>query len=184
MRLGEQFSLTWPDVDLERGFIQLLMTKSGRPRTIPLNADASAALRELHRRRRSDRVCGGHPRSWFTRCLAAASVSAFRWHDLRHTFASRLVMAGVDLATVQELMGHQTVSMTLRYAHLSDDHKAAAVAKLIPAAAKAVEAVAQLRTYFTGGQNDTAKLERRSVCVEAPRQSFAARPDRRTVAGK
>jgi integrase len=147
MRLGEQYTLSWRDVDVRRGFIRLLKTKSGRARTIPLNADARSALLELQRRRRSELVCAGHPRAWFKRCLSAAKISEFRWHDLRHTFASRLVMAGVDLATVQELMGHQTVAMTLRYAHLSDDHKAAAVAKLVPTSpAKTFEAVAQLRS--------------------------------------
>jgi integrase len=51
----------------------------------------------------------------------------FTFHDLRHTFASRLVMAGVDLPTVKELMGHKSIAMTLRYTHLSTDHKQRAV---------------------------------------------------------
>jgi site-specific recombinase XerD len=59
-----------------------------------------------------------------------ASLEGLRWHDLRHTFASRLVMAGVDLRTVQELMGHKTITMTLRYAHLSPTHQREAVQRL------------------------------------------------------
>jgi hypothetical protein len=72
------------------------------------------------------------PRQWFEEALEEAKISNFRWHDLRHTFASRLVMAGVDLRTVQQLMGHKTISMTVRYAHLAPEHQLAAVQKLCP----------------------------------------------------
>jgi site-specific recombinase XerC len=59
------------------------------------------------------------PRFWFDAAVKEAKLSDFTWHCLRHTFASRLVMAGVDLRTVQELMGLKTIQMTVRYAHLA-----------------------------------------------------------------
>jgi site-specific recombinase XerD len=66
----------------------------------------------------------------FVPALRAAGLEGFGWHDLRHTFASRLVMAGVDLRTVQALLGHKTLAMTLRYAHLSPAHQLDAVQRL------------------------------------------------------
>ena len=69
-------------------------------------------------------------RAWVS-LIAKAKVPAFRFHDLRHTFASKLVMASVDLNTVRELLGHRDIAMTLRYAHLAPEHKAAAVERLM-----------------------------------------------------
>ncbi|HEU5188998.1 MAG TPA: tyrosine-type recombinase/integrase, partial [Methylomirabilota bacterium] len=63
--------------------------------------------------------------------LRAARIEDFRFHDLRHTFASRLAMAGVDLATLRELMGHKTMAMTLWYRHVSPDHRRAAIERLV-----------------------------------------------------
>ena len=66
----------------------------------------------------------------FLPALKAAKIEGFTWHCLRHTFASRLVMAGVDIRTVQELLGHKTLAMTLRYSHLSPEHQLDAVQRL------------------------------------------------------
>src|SRR3989338_4727881 len=69
-------------------------------------------------------------RKSFETALKAAKIHKFRFHDLRHTFASHLAMSGVDLTTIKELLGHKTIQMTQRYAHLSRDHKASAVQSL------------------------------------------------------
>jgi site-specific recombinase XerD len=70
---------------------------------------------------------------WFDPAVEKAGVQDFTWYCLRHTFASRLIMKGVDLRTVQELMGHRNIQMTCRYAHLAPEHKQAAVEKLFEA---------------------------------------------------
>jgi integrase len=108
-------------------------------RHLPLNASAMNALVELRARNgHSEFVCGGirGPRYWFEPAVAAAALKGFTWHCLRHTFASRLVMAGVGIRTVAELMGHKTLTVTMRYAHLAPDHQRAAVDRLEPTATR------------------------------------------------
>lgn len=136
MRRGEQFWLRWRDVDLERG--NLTVTGKTGTRHVVANQTAIAALQKLlaigavrefvcpDNDGSSKRDC----RTWFTEAIAQAGVTDFHWHDVRHTFASRLVMRGVDIRTVQELLGHKSIVMTQKYAHLAEDHRAAAVAKM------------------------------------------------------
>lgn len=152
MRRSEQYRLRWQDVDLKRGIITIPRSKPGEKRHIPINSTARAALGMLRSRADSSGlVCpelrwvdGNDARRWFEECVKQAGVVNFHWHDLRHTFASRLVMAGVDLRTVQELLGHKTIAMTVRYSHLAPAHQREAIERLASrptATATATEAI-------------------------------------------
>src|SRR4029077_10442285 len=85
------------------------------------------------------------PRDWFEPAVKAAGLKGFTWHCLRHSFASRLVMAGVDLRTVQEAMGHKTIQVTVRYAHLAPKHQLAARERLCETA-RALDEATTTRT--------------------------------------
>ncbi len=138
LRRGEQFGLRWRDVDLPNRVLTIPRSKHGETRHVHLNETALAILRDAPSRLKGEWVWPSEtgaspldPRNFRRRVFEPATERArlddFRWHDLRHTFASRLVMAGADLATVKELMGHKTLAMTMRYAHLSTAHRVAAV---------------------------------------------------------
>ncbi|MGH9787608.1 MAG: tyrosine-type recombinase/integrase, partial [Candidatus Acidiferrales bacterium] len=139
MRLGELLSLTWADVDLSRRLITVRHTKNGRVRRLPINDGLLEALKALHRksskaeyvfcsRRNGDRRKS--VRTTFETAIRRAGISKLRFHDLRHTFATRLVAAGVDIVTVKELMGHRDISMTMRYAHSAPERSLDAVRRL------------------------------------------------------
>ena len=134
MRISEILGLLWEDVDFNRNQLLIRTSKNGEPRHIEMNRLLAETLRQLQRRPQNPYVFGsraGNPyadiRKSFKAALAAAGIVDFKFHDLRHTFASHLVMSGVDLMTVKELLGHKTIQMTLRYAHLSQGHKKKAV---------------------------------------------------------
>ena len=138
IRLSEMYWRTWEDVNLERRILTVPRSKHGEKRHVPLNSTAMAALAELKakddgtgwvfRNERGERLAG--PRYWFEDAIAESKIQDFHWHDLRHTFASRLIMGEMDLRTVQELMGHKTIAMTCRYAHLAPTYQLAAVERL------------------------------------------------------
>ena len=138
MRRGELLGLTWDRVDLKHGFILLDKTKSGKRREIPINETLHELFRTLPRRLDVPFVFF-NPETGkryqdigkaFEGACRRAKLVDFRFHDLRHTFASHLVMAGVDITTVKELLGHVDLKMTLRYAHLAPTHKVKAMAVL------------------------------------------------------
>ena len=128
MRPSEQYSLAWDRVDLFGRRITVPRSKSGKARHIPINSEALAAFRVLAQRSpnwagpvfvnlKGEKLEGY--KHWFNQAVEGAGLVDFTWYCLRHTFASRLVMAGVDIRTVAELMGHKTIQMTMRYAHLA-----------------------------------------------------------------
>lgn len=140
-RLSEILGLTWENVDLGNGLLYFTGTKSGQVREIPLDATLTATLKERYKIRS---LAGDARHFVFTRfgkrlrdvrtgfqtACTSAKLTGVTFHTLRHTFASQLVMRGADLKTIQELLGHEDLTMTQRYAHLSPDHKRRAVALL------------------------------------------------------
>ena len=135
MRRGEILNLKWENVNLRERLIEITEQKNGQYSTIPLNSTTVDTLRAIPHRLDSDYVFPGKVQGkpyydlfrHFERAVKAAKLERVNFHTLRHTAASHLVMAGVDLATVQEIMRHKTITMTLRYAHLSPAHKRSAV---------------------------------------------------------
>jgi integrase len=140
MRKGEILSLLWAQVDLANRLIHIYNGKTSHSdRQIPMNDTVFELLTTLWRQRNSDFVFPSHrklgsqfrdPKVAFTRAIRLAGIRHIRFHDLRHTFATRLVRAGVDLISVQHLLGHANITMTARYAHCLADDKMAAVRRL------------------------------------------------------
>lgn len=142
IRKSEQFALRWEHVDLERKILtvgtEVRAKKTGR-RFIPLNSVAIAAFEKLYKiSNGSLYVCPDRKRDeqtdwrvWFQDVVERAKIDNFRWHDLRHTFASRLVMAGVPLSSVQKLLGHRSITTTERYSHLAPDFQRSSVERLV-----------------------------------------------------
>lgn len=140
LRRGELFALDWRSVNLSLRILTVEAgnAKSGKTRHIPLNDEAQDVLTRWRRQGNgkglvfpgaSGARMTNINKSW-DGLTTAAEMPDFNFHDLRHTFASRLVMAGVDLNTVRELLGHADIKMTLRYSHLAPGKLADAVAKL------------------------------------------------------
>ncbi|MBI3301973.1 MAG: site-specific integrase [Deltaproteobacteria bacterium] len=143
-RRNELLSLRPEDVDFTRGLVSVRAgyAKNGEGRSVPLTNTLRDVLRRLVIKAETHgspvlfRNQHGAPlrvyalQDAFENAVQQARLTDFHFHDSRHTFASRLVMAGVDIRTVQELMGHKTIAMTLRYSYLSPDHKRKAMEAL------------------------------------------------------
>ena len=130
LRRSELLGLTWDRVDLSRGVIRLEVTKSGKRREVPLNTESYAALVSLGPSE-SGRVFRNQSlRKAYENAVANAKLDDVNFHTLRHTFASWAIMRGVSLKELQELLGHSSLAMTMRYAHLAPERLRAAVTRL------------------------------------------------------
>ena len=142
MRLGEQYSLRWSQVHLDRKTIELTMTKNGYDRTVQLNSVALTAMevqRAAYPKAKANDFVFPRPgpssdyRWWFDPALKDAGIEGYTWHSNRHTFCSWLAMAGASIKDIQELAGHKTITMSARYSHLSPAHALTASERLVSA---------------------------------------------------
>jgi integrase len=138
-RRGELLTLHWPDVDLQRRVLTFRETKNGETRVVPVTGYALDILTQHAKIRRSNtdlvfpNATGRKPlaiRNAFENAMERADILNFRFHDLRHTFASYLAMQGASLLDIATVLGHKTLQMVQRYAHLSEAHTAGVVARM------------------------------------------------------
>ncbi len=136
MRKAEILNLKWNQVDLIARRIKVEKTKSGKVRFLPVNDVLFIALSRLKIMSRKNPFVFFNPdtgkpfldmKTGFKGACKRAGISNLRFHDLRHTFASRLVAKGVDIETLKELLGHHSITLTQRYIHSNEERKMAAV---------------------------------------------------------
>jgi len=139
MRKSELLSLTWPQVSFDKERIILFETKNGERRSVPIKGLGLVLLKRLYANRTSVTSLlfpGKDPlkpidlRVAWEKALKESSVTAFRWHDLRHCTASYLAMNKASLAEIAEILGHKTLTCTKRYSHLSETHVTGVVASM------------------------------------------------------
>lgn len=144
MRQMEIMGISWADVDLNRGYIILHETKNDERRSVPLVGHAKELIQEMAKVRRIDTnllffsetkpIAPVFIRTPWGKALKEAEIEDFKFHDLRHTAASYLAMNGASLAEIADILGHKTLQMVKRYAHLSEQH----TSKVLEAMNKAI----------------------------------------------
>jgi len=130
LRKGEILDLRWSDIDLKNGFITVRSSKINETRTVPLHSVLIEELKQYPPRLRSDFVIPNPQtgerldsfKSAWNKAIRESGIEGFRFHDLRHTFASNLAMSGSDPMTIKKFTGHKTLGVLMRYSHLSDKH--------------------------------------------------------------
>lgn len=139
MRQSEMMNLRWPDVDLKQARIVLHETKNGERRVVPLYGHSLDLLKNLSKVRnlKTDLLFPGKKitspvfiRTPWKNAVESAGIENFRFHDLRHSAASYLAMNGASMVEIADVLGHKTLSMVKRYAHLSEAHTASVVASM------------------------------------------------------
>ena len=165
-RQGELADLRYEDLDVERGLIYFNKTKNRKLKTLPMNHSVRQTVDGYNHRYGEylfmwpwgERVGRTDDLRGLQEGVQSAGIENFRFHDLRHTAASYLVMGGVDLATVKEILGHREIEMTLRYSHLAPAHKAKAVEQL----GEVLEKISAPKE-----REDSGRLERRKPALAA-----------------
>jgi len=172
MRLGEILNLRWYDLDFSSGFILVRDSKNGESRHVPMDATLFALFRAYPHRLGTDLVfsspAGGHivdVRTGFLNSCKRAGLIDLHFHDLRHTFASQFVMSGGDLYILKEILGHKSITMTQRYAHLSPTYK--------------IKAIDRMNTLWAGATpqtNPSEVLSESSSVTAVSQPAYADRP--------
>ena len=136
MRKGEILNLKWSNIDFEYGFIELLKTKSGKARKIPISDKLKQVL---NKQDKNNQYVFMNPETGlpyvdikksFNKAMEKAGIKNFRFHDLRHTVATRLVEKGIDLLVVMDILGHSKIETTMRYSHPIPQRKSDAISVL------------------------------------------------------
>ena len=186
MRRGEILSRTWEDVDFDQQLVRVRYTKSKKKRFIPINDTLDEMLRALPKFKECPYVFA-NPKTkarWSDKKIAweyavkKSGLKGLRFHDLRHTFASRLVQKGIPIKAVQELLGHASIVMTMRYAHLAPADLRRAVDLLVTTSDQGKPAAT------TGGLETTTQPATQSSSANRSKPGSAASPSAATENGE